>query len=517
MEEDKKIEVMPKQVSALNTYWLVQYLRENHAAIDIEALLRQIAASSPCYVENLYSGEIEAVGLGHLENPRYWFSHSFVKTLHDLLLEKIPDPRLGYKIGSTMYKTQPLIRTTIGLSLLGTHGVANRAAAEARKYNRTKQYLVQKLEKGYVEIRIVHDPGIVINDFTMQWNAGCFAAYARLAGATDITVDLRCIDPGPRSEDEEARAIWDFYIRYQEPQLLVRLARGITSCLPWIRKLTEDAEAIEAEHQEQILYRDRIIEERTAKLLNIQQRLIDEERQVIENKLKNISRELANTEEWERRAIAEDLHDSVTQLLALSLSKVKSARRKNLQVEELEEIAEHLDQALTELRSLTFQISPPVLYDFGLEAALDWLVEDINQRHGMSLVFCNLAENMPDIGHEQRVTLYRAIRELIINIIKHGNTTHGQVLLRQEDELFIAEVEDEGRGFDLQKMNCGFGLFTVRDRLEHLSGNLSVDSIPGEGTFIRIMVPLEALGSVEGQHDAVPLEIPKNPSLSLKN
>ncbi|MBU0946217.1 MAG: response regulator [Proteobacteria bacterium] len=266
MGNSKDRKVMAKEVSALNTYWLLQYLAEYYPSLDLQSLVSRIAQMFPCYIENLQTGRVEQVSLAHLQTPRYWFSHHFVKTLHDLVQEHIPDPRLGYKIGSTLYKTQPVLKTALGIPLLGTHGVARRVSREAAKYNRTKQYHVQQLAKGVVDIRITHDPGIVVNEFSMQWNAGCFASYARMAGATDISVDLRCIEPGPEHLDDSRRAIWDFELRYQEPGLFTRLSKAALSKVPWIKNLTERAEAVEEEHQEQILNRDNIIRERTSDL-----------------------------------------------------------------------------------------------------------------------------------------------------------------------------------------------------------------------------------------------------------
>lgn len=264
---ENRSEVMAKEVSALNTYWLMQYLRERHPSIDQERLIAQIAEVIPCNIKNLKTGKVEQVCLTHLQNPRYWFSHRFVKALHDLIEEHVPDPRLGFKIGSSMYKTQPIIRTALGIPLMGVERVAHKVSREAAKYNRTKHYSIQKVSKGAIDIRITHNPGIVISEFTMQWNAGCFFSYARLAGATDITVDLHCIDPGPDRPDDTRRAIWDFEIRFKEPGLFRRLAKTFLFNLPWIRNLAEQAEAIEDEHQQQILDRDNIIHERTSALV----------------------------------------------------------------------------------------------------------------------------------------------------------------------------------------------------------------------------------------------------------
>jgi len=294
---------MPQEVSALNTYWLLQYVHEHHSSsVDLVNLIDQITQMFPCYVENLQTGIVEQVDLKHLHNPRYWFSHQFVKALHDLIQESIPDPRLGFKIGSTIYKTQPVLKTALGIPFLGTHRLAYRVSREAAKYNRTKQYHVQQVRKGLVHIRITHNPGIVTSAFTMQWNAGCFASYARLAGATNINVELSCIDPGPESPDDIKKAIWDFELRYQEPGLLTRLAKAALRNVPWIKRLMVQAEAAEEEHQEQILNRDTIIRERTADLAQANETMRTEinERKLTEKAL------LQNQEQLQRYVTAID-------------------------------------------------------------------------------------------------------------------------------------------------------------------------------------------------------------------
>ncbi len=490
---------MPKEVSALNTYWLVQYIQTYHADIDVEQLVTTIALERQYYVENLDSGKLELVALTHLKLSRYWFSHEFIQYLHDEIQKRIPDPALGYKIGRTLYKTKPLIRTALGVSLLGVHGVAKKISLEAAKYNRTKEYSVRKLAKGYVGLRIVHKPGIMVTDFTMQWNAGCFASYGKLAGATEVEVDMHCIDSGPKFPGGEGQAIWDFDLRYKEPHLLSRLSRALMLAIPWIRTLTQRAEELEAEYQEQIITRDKIIRERTDRLVAIQERLIDPERKSIEQKLAQISQELVTTEERERRAIAEDLHDSVTQLLALSKKEVAALRNNKANLEGLETVQQNLGKALTDLRALTFQISPPVLYDFGLEAALEWLVEDVNKRHEMRLVFTNLIDSPLSPGQKESVVLYRAVRELIINVIKHAGVPDGQILLRTTRHQFIVEVADEGVGFSVTATQNGFGLFSLEDRLLFMGGKIHIMSTDGEGTVIQVRVPLEKLYSVAAE------------------
>lgn len=480
---------MVKEVSALNTYWIIQYLKDRHPEIDIHEMFRQLTAVVSGYVENLKTGKLEQVTLKHLQSPRYWFSNDFVRAFYDIVQEKIPDPLIGYKIGRTVYKSQPVIKTTVGVSLLGVKRVAKKVASEAAKFNRTKTYEVTTLGKGHIGIRVIHNTGIVTNRMMMEWNAGCFHSYATLAGATKIKVVTHCVETGPKHSGEPLQTIWDFEIRYQEPGVLFRLTKALLRMLPWVRDITEKAEQLEYEHQEQILNRDRIIKERTEHLASIQNRLLNEERNSIEQKLQEISLELVTTEERERRAIAQDLHDSVTQMIGLSLSRIKSTELRNLQNSKLQDIQEYLEQALGDLRSLTFQISPPVLYDFGLEAALDWLILDINKRHNMKLIFVNLLDKPLKKEQQMIVVLYRAVREMIINILKHGNCREGKITIKEEDNALVIVVADSGVGFDPSTIKRGFGLCSLQERVAYFNGRLHINSRQGEGSTITIIMP----------------------------
>jgi signal transduction histidine kinase len=483
---DAPTECMPKQVSALNTYLLIQYMDEHHSDLDLELMIKEISQTTPCRIENLQTAVIEDVTLEHLRSTRYWFSNQFVKAFHEKISTAVSDPRLGFRIGSLLYKTQPLIRTAILIPFLGPRGIAKRVSIEPTKFNRTKAYQLLELTKKSAIIRITHNPDIDTCNFAMQWNAGCMASYARLTGATNVTVDLRCVDFGT----EQGGSIWDFSLRFTEPPLLTRLAKGILFSIPWFRQINDRAELIEADHIQQIIDRDAIIRERTDHLVSIQRQLIDQERKSIEQKMQFMSMELVATEERERKAIAEDLHDSVTQLLAISLKTVKKLTTRS-DTEDLTDIREHLEEALTDLRSLTFQISPPVLYDFGLEAAIAWLVEDINQRHAMRLIFSNLLDAPLNPTHQEKVTLYRAVRELVINMVKHACTDSGQVILRGEENTVLIEVADEGVGFAPDSVKRGFGLYSLKDRLSMLNGDMEIMSVPGDGTVVLLSVPLD--------------------------
>jgi signal transduction histidine kinase len=91
-----------------------------------------------------------------------------------------------------------------------------------------------------------------------------------------------------------------------------------------------------------------------------------------------------------------------------------------------------------------------------------------------------------------RVSLFRSLRELLINVAKHAQTSEAHVRLWAEGRLMLMSVEDEGAGFDQEGIPPGFGLFSIRERLNHLGGSMQIDSVPGVGTRIVVVAPMTA-------------------------
>jgi len=143
---------------------------------------------------------------------------------------------------------------------------------------------------------------------------------------------------------------------------------------------------------------------------------------------------------------------------------------------------------------LIFELSPPVLHDLGFKATLSWLVEDLHKRHGIQVsVTDDGAEDALDDA--SATLLFRAVRELLLNVFKHAKTSEAKVSLRQQDHLFHIDVEDQGVGFDANdggtsSASGGFGLFSVREQLGRLGGNMEIASAPRHGTRVSIRVPL---------------------------
>ncbi|HMK60237.1 MAG TPA: ATP-binding protein [Dissulfurispiraceae bacterium] len=216
-------------------------------------------------------------------------------------------------------------------------------------------------------------------------------------------------------------------------------------------------------------------------------------------KLRELASELSLAEERERRRIAAELHDSIVQTLVFSKFKIETIMKDSGAADTdnaMIEIHEHIKKSVQDLRTLIFEISPPVLYDFGLEPAIETLTLEMSKRHGINLDF-HSDDSEKKLNADLRVFLYHAVRELLINIVKHSQADSGAVTIARQRSMIVITVEDNGKGFDaldassdIGKKEC-FGLFNIRERLGHFCGEMHINSEPGKGSRVTIYAPLE--------------------------
>jgi PAS domain S-box-containing protein len=202
------------------------------------------------------------------------------------------------------------------------------------------------------------------------------------------------------------------------------------------------------------------------KLLNYQKRLRD------------LTSEMSLTEERERRRLAIELHDQITQQLILFKINLGTLVQKELPIElakSLNVIYQQLDQMVRDTRLLTFDLSLPTLYELGLEAAIrEWLHEEVQEKHGIHAEFEDDERPKP-LDDDVRALLYRAVRELLVNVVKHAQAQKVKVSIGRDNNNVRIGVIDDGVGFvpssHLNKSG-GFGLFSIRERLNYLGGSI---------------------------------------------
>ncbi len=219
---------------------------------------------------------------------------------------------------------------------------------------------------------------------------------------------------------------------------------------------------------------------------------------IYQQRLRALAMRLSSVEEEERRAIAAGLHDDISQTLALCkmrMAGLDESSPASAVASISGEVRGLLEEAISRTRSLTFRLSPPVLYELGFVAAVEWLAEQLEEEHG---VVFRIEQNsqLPPIGDEVSILLFRAVRELLINVIKHAQTNTARVSIDRNGDHVRVVVQDAGVGFDMAQLDSrgrppGFGLFNVRERLNYVGGVLQIESQPGAGTRVAMIVPLK--------------------------
>jgi PAS domain S-box-containing protein len=218
---------------------------------------------------------------------------------------------------------------------------------------------------------------------------------------------------------------------------------------------------------------------------------------VYQDKLRAVASELSLTEERERRRLATDLHDHVGQILALAQIKLgalrESASSTNL-AGAMDEVRRLIEQTIRFTRSLTFELSPPILYDLGFEAAIEWLAELIQDQHGIPIEV-QADRNPKPMDDESRILLFHGIRELLLNVVKQAKTNRVGITIKREGTNLRVRVEGDGVSLeitgDTPLGSYGMGLFSIRERLRCLGGDLEVDAEPGPGAGITLVLPLK--------------------------
>jgi len=226
---------------------------------------------------------------------------------------------------------------------------------------------------------------------------------------------------------------------------------------------------------------------------------LEAEQEILRNNemLRSITSELVMTEERERRRIAVDLHDHIAQTLAitkLKLDILMDQVKGSDSAKSLDDIINMINRAIAQTRSLMTDLSPSVLYELGLTEAMEWLSEQMHDHYGLKVIFKN-DPKIQNIDMDLQVFLFRSTRELLLNVVKHAHAREVYIILQKLTGKISVTVKDNGIGFDLNVMDNpvsrtgGFGLLSIRERLNHIGGTFEIESQKAQGTSIRLLVP----------------------------
>ncbi len=274
----------------------------------------------------------------------------------------------------------------------------------------------------------------------------------------------------------------------------------INGVIEYVRDITERRKAEEElkKHRERL---EDVVKELTRELLETNENLKTEVgvRKKVEKKLLEyqkhlqlLASQISLIEEREKRRIANELHDCIGQSLALSKiklgflnKKAPSTKFKNT----IKEILELIENSIKETRTLTFELSPPILYELGLSQAIKWLIDQFREKHSLEITLEDEDLDIP-FDHNIRFFLFQAVRELLINIVKHAQASKAKIKMSINNNKPRISVEDNGIGFANSSVkNIGYGLFNIRERMNHISGRFQIKSKPGSGTRVILVAP----------------------------
>ncbi len=199
-------------------------------------------------------------------------------------------------------------------------------------------------------------------------------------------------------------------------------------------------------------------------------------------------------QEMERRRLAQELHDGLGQAISaigLNMNALEPELENfNIKFKGIySELKEKLNNAFDEIKTISKNLTPKILEDYGLSRALKYLGETLDNSTAVELNF-SLHGDLDTIDSKVSLSIYRSVQELLSNALRHANANKINVYVTRSKKSILVIVEDDGNGFDPDKLTLGFGISNLKSRVELLKGKLDIDSNDKGGTSISINIPL---------------------------
>ena len=215
-----------------------------------------------------------------------------------------------------------------------------------------------------------------------------------------------------------------------------------------------------------------------------------------EQALRDLSRRLIQAHEDERALLARELHDDLTQrlaVLAIDVGRAELVAAGGAQADVMRSVRAELVRLSEDIHSLAYQLHPSVLEELGLVEALR-AESERRSRHGRLVLATDLEPAPVHVGKDAELCLFRVAQEALNNVARHSGTSRASITLRRADEGLLLAVRDDGVGFELAspRTERSLGLMSMRERVHLVNGTLDIESAPGQGTTIIAWVPAQA-------------------------
>ncbi|HEX9950584.1 MAG TPA: PAS domain-containing protein [Rubricoccaceae bacterium] len=229
----------------------------------------------------------------------------------------------------------------------------------------------------------------------------------------------------------------------------------------------------------------------------------DQAQRLYAGRLQALSRRLVDVQEAERRSLARELHDEIGQELTALKLMIEEASRVPEAAAALVDVRPVVQQILRRVRDLSLDLRPPMLEDFGLASALQWLGERLERQTGLRVLLRHPAP-LPPLPPDVATGAFRITQEALTNVVRHAGVSEAEVAVEVCNDLLIVTIADAGAGFDRVAALAGWassGLTGMHERARLLGGHLDIVASPGQGTRLTARFPLTSTPHADADHD----------------
>jgi len=224
----------------------------------------------------------------------------------------------------------------------------------------------------------------------------------------------------------------------------------------------------------------------------------DKEIQDYKNSLRELTAQLQIAEENQRKEIAGNIHDHLSQSLIISRMKLKDLMNRldeESHTRLVSAVIGHLNETIENSRKITYDLSPPVLYNLGLTEAISWLTDKVASENSIAFIM-DMEISELSLTDSKLILIYRSVQELIANIVKHASASEVHIRISIVGDTLQISIADNGCGFDKNEIAAkteirkSFGLFSVKERIHNLGGDFIIESAINKGTKATLSIPV---------------------------
>lgn len=218
------------------------------------------------------------------------------------------------------------------------------------------------------------------------------------------------------------------------------------------------------------------------------------------DQLRRLASRLQSIREEERTMLAREMHDELGQMLTvlkiqISLMTGQLQNRQPSLDEQINYISKLIDQTVESVQQMTSKLRPGILDELGLVAAIEWQADDFSKHTGITCK-CSLPDEEVPLDKAKSTALFRILQEALTNVARHAQASRVSIFLRKKNQRLILEITDNGRGITKEQLHDShsLGILGMRERALVVGGTLSINGVPGEGSNVKVELPMEELG-----------------------